>query len=140
MSTKRQLIQDYVVSILEDNVEDIKQAEWNRLTAIDVETAALPAAFVYGGKEQKILVGEEAPIGWETWRWPITIEVWAQDTDMETLLGNIHEQMHSGQTMGGKAVRSERMGVEHLVIDPEQRLQAMLIEYEIIYRHVRGGM
>ncbi len=138
MSTKRTDILNYIKTILE-GVSDLQEVFVNKSTIVDIETVKMPCAFVFSGPESRLVDPHYSVIGYETWDWNVGLEVWAQDTDMEALLGSIHEKMHSGEQMNGKAVTSFRTGVNMMVIDPTQSLEVMAIDYSIIYRHVKGG-
>jgi len=137
--TTRANILTTIKTILE-GVSALQEVQVNKNTLIDMETVKMPCAFVYSGVERRIVEPNYSVIGYETWDWSIAIEVWAQDSDMEVLLGAIHEKMHSGETMSGYAVTSFRTGADIYVIDPTQAMEAMLIDYSIIYRHIKGGM
>ena len=136
--TVRADILAYIKTILQ-GVSDLTEISVDRANLIDLETVKFPAAFVFSGTESRVTDPSYDVIGYETWRWNVAIEVFAQNKDMEILLGTIHEKMHSGETMNGKAVTSYRTGVDMLIIDPIQSIKAMLIDYEIVYRHQKGG-
>ncbi len=139
MSTKRSDILTYIGTMLGE-ISDIKEVFVNKPTVVDLDTVSLPCAFIFSGPETRLVDPHYSVIGYETWDWNVLVEVWAQDTDMEALLGTIHEKMHSGEQMNSKAVTSFRTGANMMVVDPTQSLEVMSIDYSIIYRHIKGGM
>jgi len=138
MSTKREQILDYVKTQLEA-VSGINEVTINQVNPVDLETVKLPCIFIYFGRETRLAAGQGV-IGYETWELELNLEVWGMNEDMEDLLGKIHTKMHSVETMGGLLKTSYRTGVDMLVIDPEQALQAMSIDYLLIYQHIKGTM
>ncbi len=138
MSTTRENILDTIKTNI-TAVTGISSASLLQPSPVDLDTIAMPAAFIYTGAEVR-LADNRAVIGYETWQWEVFIEVWARDTDMEALLGLIHSKMYLDEEIGNYAVISYRTGVDMQVVDPEQSLQVMLITYEVIYRHVKGTM
>jgi len=138
MSTTRENILDTIKTDL-TAVTGVNHVALLQPSPVDLDTIALPAIFIYTGPEVR-LADNRAVIGWETWQWNIIFEVWARDTDMEALLGKIHTAMFNDEEIGNYAVISYRTGVDMQVIDPEQSLQCMVIEYEVIYRHIKGVM
>lgn len=137
-NTTRQNIFDTVEAIL-TGITSIKHIQVAKISPVDLDTCPFPAAFVYSGPEVRQM-GDQAVIGYETWLWQLMIEVWARDTVMETLLQSIHTAMFADEDLSGYAVTSYRTGVDFLVVDPERSLQSMLVEYTILYRHVKGVM
>ena len=138
MSTTRENILEQFKTDL-TVVTGINYVERLKPSPVDIETVPMPAIFIYTGPEVR-LRDERAVIGYETWDWEIVLEVWARDTDMEVVLGNIHAKMFADETLGGYAVTSCRTGSDSQVVDVEQSLQAMLVLYQVIYRHVKGIM
>ena len=138
MSTTRENILDKAKVIL-TAVDGVLYVDLLHPSPVDIETIPMPAIFIYTGPEVR-LNDNRAVIGYETWQWNIVLEVWARDTDMEALLGKIHTAMFNDNDFSGSAVVSYRTGVDMQVVDVEQSLQVMVIEQEIIYRHVKGIM
>jgi len=136
-TTTRMNILNTIKSVLE-GVSAIQEVQVNRNTLVDMDTISMPCAFVFSGAEVRITDSTYAVIGYETWDWTVSIEVWAQDTDMEELLGDIHTAMHNNEHLSTYAVTSFRTGVDHFVVDPTQLLAGMLLDYSIIYRHRKG--
>lgn len=120
-------------------VSGVQYVDLLQPSPVDLDTIDMPAIFIYTGPEVR-LSDNRAVIGYESWQWNVVLEVWTRDTDMEALLGKIHAAMFADEEIGNFAVTSYRTGVDMQIIDPEQSLQAMIIEYEIIYRHIRGVM
>ena len=79
-------------------------------------------------------------IGYENWEWTVLIEVWGKEQDMEALLKLVHDALFANEQISGHAVTSYRTGVDMLVLDPDRHMEAMLIQYTIVYRHTRGSM
>lgn len=136
--SKRTSILNKIVEIL-TAITDLKHVENRKISPVDLETVALPCAFVFSGAEQK-LNDDKAAIGYENWTWRIVIEVWVKDTDPEILLKQIHDAMWTNRNIGGFAVTSDRVGVDMLVVDVTQSIEAMLIDYDVLYRNVKGVM
>ena len=137
MSTVRQNILEGIKTILE-GIASINYVEINRISPIDLETIPYPCAFIYPDAETK-LNDNRAVIGYENWELGISIEVWAnKDTNLETLLGEIHTAMVNDYRIGGHAVTSDRIGSELFLVDPVREIQSMILNYSIIYRHRKG--
>lgn len=136
--SKRTEILNKIVEVL-STITDLKHVENRKISPVDLETIALPCAFVFSGAENK-LNDDRAAIGYENWNWRITIEVWVKDTDPEALLKQIHDVMWLNRNIGGYAVTSDRVGVDMLVVDVTQAIEAMLIDYDVLYRHTKGVM
>ena len=134
----RQNILSEIVTILETLVT-LKHVELKHVSPVDLDTVSLPCAFVFGGADKK-LNDERALIGCENWLWRIVIEVWVKDVDPEDILKEIHDVMWTNRDIGGYAITSDRVGVDLLVVDVEQSIEALLIDYDILYRHERGQM
>jgi hypothetical protein len=143
MTTRQEIlaeIQTTLENIVNSNGDRVFKFVGDTRSPINLETVPLPSVFFYSGRETRITDGIEAVIGKENWEWVITLEVWAQDNDMEILLEYIHEAMYANYRLGNHAEWSERMGVDFFTIDPAQQLQAMIIAYRAIYRHDLGNM
>jgi len=142
--TTRQEILGEIKSTLENIVDSSDNQIFKFIgdtqSPINLDTVPLPAIFYYSGREIRLESDDRAVIGKENWEWYITLEVWAQNTDMEELLEDIHEALYSNYTLGRHAEWSERMGVDFVTIDPAEHLQAMVIPYRVIYRHNLGNM
>lgn len=136
--TKRQSILNRIKTILE-GVSSIKKVDINKSSPVDIETTPFPCAFVYSGKDAKIIEGEYAVIGYENWDWLVNIEIWYGESDtQETLLGEVHTAMYADHSIGGYAVTSNRTGSEIYVLDPERAVNAMILDYQVIFRHKNG--
>jgi len=59
---------------------------------------------------------------------------------MEDLLNDIHTTLFADERLGNYADKSFRTGVDLLFLDPERSLQDMIIEFEILYKHLKGVM
>ena len=137
MSKRTDILDQLKVTL--QSVTGMSEVLVNRTTPVDIETVGFPCAFVYSGNEIR-LTDNRSVIGYENWEWQILIEVWGKDQDMEAFLALIHAALFADEGISGHAVTSYRTGVDMLVIDPEQSLEAMLIQYAVIYRHTRGVM
>ena len=136
--SKRQDILSEIVTILETLVS-LKHVELKHVSPVDLDTVPLPCAFVFGGAERK-LNDFRAVIGYENWLWRVVIEVWVKDSDPEDILKEIHDVMWTNRSIGGHAITSDRVGVDLLVVDVEQSIEALLLDYDVLYRHERGVM
>jgi hypothetical protein len=137
--SKRKLILAAAVAVI-DTATLLKHAEGKKITPVDIETTPLPAAFVYSGPEQKVTGDGDATIGYETWRWRLVIEVWIKGVDPEDVLKEIHDLMWTNRSFGNLAVTSERVGATLLVVDDTQEIEALLIDFDVLYRHTKGVM
>jgi hypothetical protein len=138
MATKRQDILDRI-KVLIDGITTVKGSEINKSTPVDIETIPLPYVFIFSGPEARV-TDERAVIGFETWEWKVVLEVWGRDQDMEALLGEIHSAMYSDYGFSNSAVISYRTGVDMLMVDVEKSLEVMIVDYEVLYRHIKGVM
>lgn len=135
MTTRRADILDQVEANLL-TVATIKEIKSGKVVVVDLDTVAFPCAWVFAGPDTRI----DGVIGYETWDWVVYVEVWAKDTDMEALLGEIHSAMYIGRKMNGLADNTVRTGSEMFTVDPEQSVEGMLIPFKIEFKHVKGIM
>lgn len=144
MSTKRQTIlariDTDITAITSGGSTVFKTVDVKRPTIADLETASLPACYIYSDREARVPEGNDYVIGKETWEWFIVLEVWAMDSDMEDLLNKIHTAMYADYKLNDNVSWSEREGVDFFVIEPDQRLEGMVIPYRVVYRHSLGDM
>lgn len=136
MTTKREQILERVGTVL-TGTGYLSEVTVERTVPIDLDTAVFPAAFVYGGDETRV---HDGTMGYETWDWDVTIELWVEGGNIEDYLGYIHNAMYADHTLNGLALYSYRTGVKKLTIDPEKNLEVMLIEFLVRYRHSAGTM
>ena len=134
----RQQILAELVTILK-TAPSLQYVENKKISPVDIETVAFPCAFIFSGAEQKLNDGRSV-IGYENWNWRVVIEVWVKDADPEDILKEIHDLMWTNRSINNLAVTSDRVGVDFLVVDVEQSIEAMLIDYDVLYRHERGVM
>lgn len=144
-NTKRQnileTIQDTIEAIVDgDGAKVFNDVSIGKEPPNELENKSLPCCYIWSDRETRYTEGEEAVIGKETWEWFVIIEIWSLDKDRETLLNYIHTAMYNDYRIGNYAEYSERWGVDLFTIDPEKRLELMLIPYRIIYRHELGVM
>jgi hypothetical protein len=119
-------------------VPAIKEVFINRTMAVDIETASFPCAFVYSGNVTRLLSDNRSVIGYENWEWLVPIEVWGKDQDMEVLLATLHAALFDDEKLNGLAVTSYITGVDMLTLDVDRHIEAMLIQYTVVFRHARG--
>lgn len=138
MSTKREQILDRVKTTLE-TVSTINTVEVNKMTMVDMNTIALPSAFIFPSSEERVQQGEDnAVIGRETWDLNIVIEVWTKSTTVETLLGEIHTAMYADRYLNNLADWSWRTGSELFVVDISKELWGISLSYTIRFSHPQG--
>jgi hypothetical protein len=140
--TNRQKILGFIETSLLSLTSVIKTVEKNRANPVDIDTTPMPSAFIYSGRESRH-EGREAVIGYENWEWDIHIEVWARDTDMEVLLQTIHNTIFSlNKDSDFRVVCEEikRTSADVYTVDPDNSLQALLIDFWTFYRHKIGEM
>lgn len=137
MSTKRENILNKIKEILDD-IEDVKYVEIDRMLQPDLETIPLPSVFIYPGSETRVTSG--GVIGYETWEWVITLEVWSDVSivTLESLLNDIHTTMFTNERIGNYADYSYRLSSEFFYIDPEKNLKGMILNYLIRFDHPKG--
>lgn len=143
----RQNILDKVKTMLESIVDNSAVALLNevtvgKITPTTLETVPLPVAFVFPGPDQAAPAGATA-IDFETWDWTVTIEVWAKDIDMETILKFIHRKMAKDTPeglIGGLAIDVKRQSSSGtLVVSNDYSTSAMLIDFLVRFRHPWGA-
>lgn len=133
MTTRQSILSNIQTTI--QNIAAIKTVILNKLSISDLETFPFPICFIFSGGENKVW----DVLNYESWEWPVYIEVWALDTDIETYLGSIHNEMAKDYTRGGFALDCERIGTSApWLVDPDDSLAGMLIEFKIKYRNVYG--
>ena len=135
MTTRREQILDQIeVNLL--TVATMKEVKVNKSDPLDMETAVLPCSWVFSGSDTRV----SGVVGYENWQWEVFIEVWAQDTNMEELLGAIHQAMFAGRNMNGLADNSYRTGCQMFAVDPEHSIEGMLLTYKVEFKHPLGIM
>jgi hypothetical protein len=135
MTTRQHILEEIYNALT--TITDIKYLEIERSTPLEIDSIPFPAVFIYSGPEMRV-EDNRGVIGYETYEWNISIECWGTNVDMEDLLGQIHTVMFINNEFHDYACYSYRMGVSHLVVDPDQSLRAMILEYVVLYRHVQG--
>jgi hypothetical protein len=120
-------------------IDAIKYTEINRMTVLDIDNVVFPSVFIYSGPETR-LKDDRAAIGYENWEWKVFLEVYGENLDLEDMLAKIHRVIFEDYRLDGNAVEAARAGVEMWVVDPDRVLSAMLIEYNVVYRHPLGVM
>ncbi len=98
-------------------------------------SVALPVVFVIQGSEQKV---PEPVMGFETWNWTVSIEVWCLDTSVETLYSAIQSALTADITRGGFSRKFERTSGDVLAVDAARGISAFQQTYQIQYRHPYG--
>lgn len=141
----RTTILDNTKSVLEGILDDgervIKQVETNKISSIDLRTAVFPAAFIYLDAQNRITESrDEAVIGNDTvsWRGNLVIEFWVDGrNDIEGILAVIQTAMEENYRLNSVCAYSRLLNIEHYIIDVDKEVQAMSLNYEIIFRHDR---
>jgi hypothetical protein len=135
-ATKRQQILSSIANTL-CQVSAIQTVSINKSDPVDLDTIPMPACFVYSGPQNR--AGDDDTImGYETFEWTVIVEVFAENVDMETLLGQIHNKMFFNCHQSGTAEFSWLSGVNIFLIDPLRQLQMMSLEFYVLYRHPMG--
>lgn len=137
-SNRKQILENLKTTL--ETISELQTVEIRDSSILDLDIKPLPGAFIYSGAEVKLLgAGNRSSIiGCENWEWSISVAVWARDTDMEDLLQTIHTAVYANRTLTSACIDCERMGVDMLMIDAEESLKAMIIDYKILYRHTAG--
>ena len=123
-----------------------EHVEINRTTPIDIRKMPFPMAFIYGGSSVR---GTEE-YGQDHRLWDVTLEVWAKETDMETLLPIIHaviwddfmtaeEDPIAGSLedlLNGLVIAD--LDIYH--IDPAKNLNGLSILYQVNHSPDKGAL
>lgn len=131
MTSRQKILANIADTLL--GVVPIGEVFINKVQPTDLETVALPTAFLFSDEESRT----ETPYGLETWNWNVVIEVWTKD-DAEELLGLIHAAMAVDVTRGGNATECLRSGVNFYVIDADNDVKGIVLRYLVQYRHPFG--
>jgi len=134
MSTFRQSIISNIVAVLQE-ITQLKSVTAEEVVITDLDTVPMPCAFVVVGSEARI---ETGTIGYESWEWAINVEIWSK-TDLEVMLGLIHEKMYNDPSRGGFAQNTVRMGSDIFTIETDKQLNGIMINFKISYRHPWGN-
>ena len=138
MSTKREQILNTIKTNLEA-VTGVAEVTIDKTTLISIDSVPMSSCFIYAGPEARAKDDRQV-LGSETWIWVIQIELWSYIEDSETMLGRIHQAMYDDRTIGGLAVNSYRIGADSRYFDLDGTRKAVLIPYEVLYRHTIGTM
>lgn len=146
MSTRTTIL-DNTKTVLESIVDIagdpiIQQVEKNKISGIDLRTAVFPAAFLYLDTQNRITQSsDEAVIGSNTvsWRANLVIECWVNHGDEleNVVLPKIQIAMEENYRLNGICAYSRLTSVVHYIIDVEKEVQAVSLNYEVIFRHNR---
>ena len=134
MSTFRQSIISNIVAVLQE-ITQLNSVTAEEVVITDLDTVPMPCAFVVVGSEARI---ETGTIGYESWEWAINVEIWSK-TDLEVMLGLIHEKMYDDPSRGGFAQNTVRMGSDIFTIETDKQLNGIMINFKISYRHPWGN-
>ncbi|MGR3177240.1 MAG: hypothetical protein ACUZ8E_04195 [Candidatus Anammoxibacter sp.] len=118
-------------------VANVKNVEINKASIIDMINDPMPAIYIYSAS-QTPAVGVRSMNTKETWNWDVALEIWAQDTDMETITGNVYAKWYEDATCGGIAITSILKGVDTFDVDVNRRLLGVEMLFEVQYRHEIG--
>lgn len=139
---RRQIIENMVTTL--DALPLLKgQTEVNAPDALDLDTAALPKAFIDSGYEEENQ--EEHELGSEAWKWQPVVSVYFRiagdkwNYDAEDVAGEIHKALTADRSRGGLADECKRTSLDVVEIQTEYGLlQAIVSIWEIDYTHVQG--
>ena len=106
--------------------------------ATDFDTVVFPVVFIYAGPSKKDY--DEIPIGYEGFGWTIFIELYVENnTDIETLLSDVHKELFENNTFGDLANLSYIESVDPFeAIIPDRSLRGIIIDYYVKYMHPQG--
>ena len=135
MPTKRELILTTVETQV-NTVGTLNTVTIKRTLETDKETLALPAAFIYPGSSSRV---NDAPIGQEGFDWEVVVQCWAQETNMEQLLADIHAAVQADTTLGGLVEWIYITGTEIFYVDGDELLQGIQITFTTRYEHDEGS-
>jgi hypothetical protein len=136
--TTRESILTRIQTILQA-VTGVEEVYIDKTTLISIDSVPMSTCFIYAGPEARAKDDRQV-LQKETWVWVIQIELWSYIEDIETVLGAIHQAMYDDRTLTGLAVNSYRVGADSRYFDLDGTRKAMLIPYEVIYRHPLGTM
>jgi len=135
--TYRQAILANMLSVIQ-SISEIKHVEINRAIAVDLDIVPLPCVFIFSDTEAPM--PDEGAIGTQAWNFTVTLDVYAQDSDMENLLGLIEVAVMSDPGRGNvHAKRTERLGFELHTISSDRSLMGFSVPYSIVYQHDYGN-
>lgn len=130
-----------ILDAIEKNMEDtssIKDVFVNKVSPVDLDIAAFPAAFIYSDSEELVL-DERATMGFDTWEWQIVIEIWTnQYAVLDEILVDVHNSMFENYRLDGNAMNSYRTSLSEVIIDPAKEIKAMVLNYSVLYQHKYG--
>lgn len=130
-----------ILDAIKKNMEDtssIRDVFVNKVSPVDLDIAAFPAAFIYSDSEELVL-DERATMGFDTWEWQIVIEVWTnQYAVLDEILVDVHNSMFKNYRLDGYAMNSYRTSMSEVIIDPAKEIKAMILNYSILYQHKYG--
>lgn len=133
MTVRQNIIANIVTELQE--VSQLKSVTAEEVVITDLDTVPMPCAFVVAGGESRV---ETGTIGYESWDWSINVEVWAK-TDLEVLLGIIHQKMYEQPLRGGYAINTVRVGADIFTIESDKQLNGLMINFLVRYRHPWGN-
>ncbi len=136
--TTRDNILNRVSEIL-SAVEGVKEVHIDKTTFTSIDSVPMASCFIYAGPEARAKDDRQV-LGSETWVWIIQLELWSYIEDSEPMLGKIHTAMYNDRTFGGLAINSYRIGADSRYFDLDGTRKALLIPYEVLYRHPIGTM
>jgi hypothetical protein len=142
--TYRQQILTVFKDIITD-VDGVEGVEIDRTTLTDIDTVPLAYVFIFAGPEVRARDGVQV-MGFETWVWHVLVEVWAyKDTSidgeaMEVMIGRIHKAIYDNYRLDGYAVSTRRIGADQKYFDLDGTRKAVILPFEVVYRHKAGNM
>jgi len=133
-------------TILEQFYKTISDANYfsyvkdSRLLPQNFGLAHLPACFVYVENENKILGGNEAVIGKETWELNIVTEMFARESDIDTTINTTHKAIMSDNTLQTMIGLLDAISIEYYAFVAERDIIGVAITWRMLYRHKYGDM
>lgn len=145
MSRRTQIVDStelVLQSILDGDGEVLfKYTEKNKISPIDLKNIPFPAAFIYIGDQIRVTdSSDEAVIGSNTvtWRANLIIEFWVNgDNDVEDALARVQSAMETNYRLDALCSYSRLVSFEHYIIDIDKEIQAMSMNFEVLFRHNR---
>ena len=138
MSVRTDLIDELKRTIEEISI--VNTVEKIRPTPQDIEVTTLPVVYIYAGPSINITATEMGVIGQETYDWTIILEGFVdENTEVETLLYELHKALFANQTLDDKAIYCNIMSTDILeAITSDKAFNGIMIEYHVLYKHAQG--
>jgi hypothetical protein len=136
--SKRELILAKIKELLEA-ITGVEEVTIDKTTLVSISDVPMASIFIYAGLEARA-TDDKQIMGYETWKWTVIIELWSYIEDNEAFLKLIHNVININYTLDDLVSTIKRVGADPRYFDLDGTRKAMLIPFEVIYRHKMGIM